>query len=127
MREMLATTAAISRPGMGKKVALITDGRFSGAARGFCVGHVGPEAAEGGPIALLRDGDIITINAVTGELSVSLSEHEMEAWRPEWSGRRPIQYATCAICKFARLVGGARGGAVSHPGAKAEKQVYMDL
>ena len=88
---------------------------------------MGPEAAEGGPIALLRDGDMITINAVTGELSVSLSESEMEARRSEWRGPRPTQYATGAIWTFARLVGGARWGAVTHPGAKAEKHVYVDL
>ena len=79
MREMLATTAALSGQGMGKKVALITDGRFSGATRGFCVGHVGPESAHGGPIALLQDGDVITINAVTGELSVALTDEELAA------------------------------------------------
>ena len=79
MREMLATTAALSGQGMGKKVALITDGRFSGATRGFCVGHVGPEAAHGGPIALLQDGDMITMNAITGELSVDLTDDELAA------------------------------------------------
>lgn len=127
MREMLATTAAISGQGMGKKVALITDGRFSGATRGFCVGHVGPEAAHGGPIALLRDGDMITINAITGELSVALSDEELATRRAAWSGPKPTQYATGAIWKFAKLVGGARWGAVTHPGAKSEKHIYMDL
>jgi dihydroxy-acid dehydratase len=126
MREMLATTAAISGQGMGKKVALITDGRFSGATRGFCVGHIGPEAAHGGPIALIRTGDIITINAITGALSVALSDEELAARRAAWSGPRPTQYATGAIWKFAKLVGGARWGAVTHPGAKAEKHIYMD-
>ena len=127
MREMLATTAAISGQGMGKKVALITDGRFSGATRGFCVGHIGPEAAHGGPIALLRTGDVITINAITGALSVALSDEELATRRAAWSGPRPTQYATGAIWKFAKLVGGARWGAVTHPGAKAEKHIYMDL
>jgi dihydroxy-acid dehydratase len=127
MREMLATTAAISGQGMGKKVALITDGRFSGATRGFCVGHVGPEAAHGGPIALVRDGDLITIDAIRGELSVALSQDDLATRRTSWSGPRPTQYATGAIWKFAYLVGGARWGAVTHPGAKAEKHVYMDL
>jgi dihydroxy-acid dehydratase len=127
MREMLATTAAISGQGMGKKVALITDGRFSGATRGFCVGHVGPETAHGGPIALIRDGDMITINAISGELSVAVSQDDLVARRATWSGPRPTQYATGAIWKFARLVGGARWGAVTHPGAKAEKHVYVDL
>ncbi|NAZ38033.1 dihydroxy-acid dehydratase [Rubellimicrobium sp. CFH 75288] len=126
MREMLATTAAISGQGMGKKVALITDGRFSGATRGFCVGHVGPEAAHGGPIALLRDGDMITIDAIRGELSVALSDEELEARRREWSGPRPTPYTSGAIWKFARLVGSARYGAVTHPGAAGESHVYAD-
>ncbi|MBL9062693.1 dihydroxy-acid dehydratase [Tabrizicola sp.] len=126
MREMLATTAALSGQGMGKKVALITDGRFSGATRGFCVGHVGPEAAHGGPIALLRNGDVITLNAVTGELSVALSDEELAKRKAEWKGPRKTQYTSGAVHKFARLVGGARWGAVTHPGAKAESHVYMD-
>jgi dihydroxy-acid dehydratase len=126
MREMLATTAALSGQGAGKKVALITDGRFSGATRGFCVGHVGPEAAHGGPIALLKDGDMITINAVTGELSVALSDAELADRKAKWKGPRPTEYATGAIWKFARLCGGARYGAVTHPGAKAERHVYVD-
>ncbi|TNC61954.1 dihydroxy-acid dehydratase [Rubellimicrobium roseum] len=126
MREMLSTTAALSGQGMGKKVALITDGRFSGATRGFCVGHVGPEAAHGGPIALLRNGDMITLNAVTGELSVALSDEELAQRRAEWQGPRETQYASGAIWKFAKLVGGARYGAVTHPGAKGERHVYMD-
>ncbi len=127
MREMLATTAALSGQGMGKKVALITDGRFSGATRGFCVGHVGPEAAHGGPIALLRDGDMITINAVTGELSVDLSDEELARRKAEWKGPRPTIYTTGALAKYARLVGPTRYGAVTHEGAKAERHVYMDL
>ncbi|MFO1202524.1 MAG: dihydroxy-acid dehydratase [Tabrizicola sp.] len=126
MREMLATTAALSGQGMGKKVALITDGRFSGATRGFCVGHVGPEAAHGGPIALLKNGDMITLNAVTGELSVALSDEELAKRRAEWKGPRKTQYTSGAVHKFARLVGGARWGAVTHPGAKGESHVYMD-
>ncbi|PLL10581.1 dihydroxy-acid dehydratase [Tabrizicola sp. TH137] len=127
MREMLATTAAISGQGMGKKVALITDGRFSGATRGFCVGHVGPEAAHGGPIALIRDGDMITINAITGELSVAVDEAELARRKTEWKGPRQTIYATGAVWKFAKLVGGARWGAVTHPGAAAERHIYMDL
>jgi dihydroxy-acid dehydratase len=126
MREMLSTTAALSGQGMGKKVALITDGRFSGATRGFCVGHVGPEAAHGGPIALLRNGDMITLNALTGELSVALSDEELAQRRAEWKGPRETAYATGAVWKFAKLCGGARWGAVTHPGAKAERHVYMD-
>ncbi len=127
MREMLATTAALSGQGMGKKVALITDGRFSGATRGFCVGHVGPEAAHGGPIGMLRNGDMITIDAIRGELSVALSDDELAQRRQEWAGPRKTIYATGAIHKFAKLVGGARWGAVTHPGGKAEEHVYMDL
>ncbi|WP_102110181.1 dihydroxy-acid dehydratase [Oceaniglobus roseus] len=127
MREMLSTTAALSGQGMGKKVALITDGRFSGATRGFCVGHVGPEAAQGGPIALLKDGDIITIDAVKGELSVDLSAEEMDARRADWGGARPTNYAAGALWKYAQLVGPTYKGAVTHPGATAETHVYMDL
>ncbi len=126
MREMLSTTAALSGQGMGKKVALITDGRFSGATRGFCVGHVGPEAAHGGPIALLQNGDIITLNALTGELSVNVSDEDMAKRKAEWKGPRKTQYTSGAVHKFAKLVGGARWGAVTHPGAKAESHVYMD-
>jgi len=127
MREMLATTAALSGQGMGKKVALITDGRFSGATRGFCVGHVGPEAAHGGPIAMLKNGDKITINAITGELSVDLSDDELAARKADWPGPRPTIYASGALWKFAQQVGETYKGAVTHPGGKAEKHVYMDL
>ncbi|UWQ21889.1 dihydroxy-acid dehydratase [Jannaschia sp. W003] len=127
MREMLATTAALSGQGMGKKVALITDGRFSGATRGFCVGHVGPEAAHGGPIALVRDGDRITIDAVDGVLSVDVDAAEMERRRAEWGGPRETIYATGALWKYAQLVGPARTGAPTHPGGAREKHVYMDL
>jgi len=127
MREMLATTAALSGQGMGKKVALITDGRFSGATRGFCVGHVGPEAAHGGPIALLKDGDIITLNAITGELSVDLTDEELAARKDAWAGPRETIYASGALWKFSQLVGATRYGATTHPGAKEEKHIYMDL
>ncbi|TRD21983.1 dihydroxy-acid dehydratase [Palleronia caenipelagi] len=127
MREMLATTAALSGQGMGKKVALITDGRFSGATRGFCVGHVGPEAAHGGPIALLKDGDVITIDAVNGEISVALDDAELEARRKDWSGAKPTNYASGALWKFAQLVGPTYKGAVTHPGAEAETHIYMDI
>lgn len=99
MREMLATTAALSGQGMGKKVALITDGRFSGATRGFCVGHVGPEAAHGGPIALLQDGDMITINAISGALSVDMSDEELTTRKATWSGPRETIYASGALWK----------------------------
>ncbi|MGK7752681.1 MULTISPECIES: dihydroxy-acid dehydratase [unclassified Roseovarius] len=127
MREMLATTAALSGQGMGKKVALITDGRFSGATRGFCVGHVGPEAAHCGPIAMLKNGDIITIDAIKGELSVDLSDAELEARKKDWPGPRETIYASGALWKYAQLVGETYKGAVTHPGAKAERHVYADL
>ena len=126
MREMLSTTSALYGQGMGEKVALITDGRFSGATRGFCVGHVGPEAAHGGPIALLKTGDVITLNAVTGEISVALSDAELAARKADWKGPRKTAYTSGAIYKFTKLVGGARWGAVTHPGAKGESHVYMD-
>ncbi len=127
MREMLATTAALSGQGMGKKVALITDGRFSGATRGFCVGHVGPEAAHGGPIALIRDGDMITLDAIKGVISVDLTDEELEKRRAEWEGPRETIYANGALWKYAQQVGPTRLGAVTHPGAKKERHVYMDL
>ncbi len=127
MREMLATTAALSGQGMGKKVALITDGRFSGATRGFCVGHVGPEAAQGGPIALIRNGDVITIDAISGEISVDLDAATLDARRQDWDGARPTNYASGALWKYARLVGPTYKGAVTHPGAQEETHVYMDL
>jgi dihydroxy-acid dehydratase len=127
MREMLATTAALSGQGMGKKVALITDGRFSGATRGFCVGHVGPEAALGGPIGLLKTGDMITINAIEGTIDVDLPEAELEERRKAWAGPRKTNYASGALWKYAQLVGPTYLGAVTHPGAKAETHVYMDL
>ena len=127
MREMLATTAALSGQGMGKKVALITDGRFSGATRGFCVGHVGPEAAHCGPIALLKNGDMITINALTGELSVDLSDDELAARKEDWAGPRDTIYATGALWKYAQQVGATNKGAVTHPGGKMERHTYMDI
>ena len=127
MREMLSTTAALSGQGMGKKVALITDGRFSGATRGFCIGHVGPEAALGGPIALLRDGDVITIDALEGRIDVDLNEEELARRRGEWAGPRPTIYTSGALWKYAQLVGPTRTGAVTHPGAEGESHVYADL
>ncbi len=127
MREMLATTAALSGQGMGKKVALITDGRFSGATRGFCVGHVGPESAHCGPIALIEDGDIITIDATKGEISVDLTDGELEARKAKWQGPRKTIYASGALWKYARLVGSTRKGAVTHPGGAEEAHCYMDL
>ncbi|PIE16072.1 MAG: dihydroxy-acid dehydratase [Rhodobacterales bacterium] len=127
MREMLATTAALSGQGMGKKVALITDGRFSGATRGFCVGHVGPEAAHGGPIALLQDGDMITLNAIEGTISADISDEEMAKRKANWKGPRETIYASGALWKYAQQVGATYLGAVTHPGAKKERHIYMDM
>ncbi|MEO1502195.1 MAG: dihydroxy-acid dehydratase [Pseudomonadota bacterium] len=127
MREMLATTAALSGQGMGKKVALITDGRFSGATRGFCVGHVGPEAAACGPIALLQDGDVITIDAILGELSVALTDEEFEERKKAWAGPKETIYASGALWKYAQLVSETYRGAVTHPGAAKERHMYSDL
>ena len=126
MREMLSTTAAIYGQGMGDKVALITDGRFSGATRGFCIGHVGPEAAVGGPIALLRDGDMITLNAETGEISVALSDAELAERKKSWKPRT-TNYQSGALWKYAQTVGTAEKGAVTHPGGKAETHVFADI
>jgi dihydroxy-acid dehydratase len=126
MREMLATTAALYGQGMGDKVALITDGRFSGATRGFCVGHVGPEAAVGGPIALLRDGDIIEMDAIKGVLAVKLSESELERRKKDWKPRQS-EFGSGAIWKYAQQVGPARYGAVTHPGAQGEARCYADI
>jgi dihydroxy-acid dehydratase len=126
MREMLSTTAALYGQGMGGKVALITDGRFSGATRGFCIGHVGPEAATGGPIGLLRDGDIIAIDAVEGLLNVELSDVELAARAKDWKPRR-TDYQSGAIWKYAQTVGPARDGAVTHPGAASETHCYADI
>jgi len=126
MREMLSTTAALYGQGMGEKVALITDARFSGATRGFCVGHVNPEAAVGGPIGLLKDGDIITIDAKAGTIDVDLSDDEWEKRRQEWKPREN-DYQSGALWKYAQTVGQARHGAVTHPGATKEKHVYADI
>jgi len=126
MREMLATTAALYGQGMGGKVALITDGRFSGATRGFCVGHVGPEAAVGGPIALIKDGDLIRLDAERGTLEVELSQAELEARKARW--KAPASEVTSGyIWKYAQQVGSARLGAVTHPGAHAETSCYADI
>ena len=127
MREMLATTAALSGQGMDKRVALITDGRFSGATRGFCVGHVGPEAYHGGPISLLRDGDRITLNVIEGSITVDLTAEEMASRKVNWTGPRDTLYASGALWKYAQLVGATYKGAVTHPGGAAEKHDYMAL
>jgi dihydroxy-acid dehydratase len=126
MREMLSTTAALYGQGAGDKVALITDGRFSGATRGFCIGHVGPEAAVGGPIGLLRDGDIIAIDAEKGTLEVELSDAELATRRKAWKPRQH-DFQSGALWKYAQTVGDAEKGAVTHPGGKAETHVYADI
>jgi dihydroxy-acid dehydratase len=126
MREMLSTTAALYGQGVGDKVALITDGRFSGGTRGFCIGHVGPEAAVGGPIGLLEDGDIISIDAENGTLDVEVDEAELAARAKRWKAP-PNPYQSGALRKYAELVGPARKGAVTHAGAKAEVVCYADI
>ena len=126
MREMLSTTAALYGQGMGDKVALITDGRFSGATRGFCIGHVGPEAAVGGPIAHIKDGDIITLDANTGEISVNVSDADLAERAKSWKPRES-EYGSGAIWKYAQLVGPARYGALTTPGADKEKSCYADI
>jgi dihydroxy-acid dehydratase len=126
MREMLSTTSALYGQGMGDKVALITDGRFSGATRGFCIGHVGPEAAAGGPIGLLKDGDVVAIDAVGRTISVELTDAELEERREAWRPRRH-DFQSGALWKYAQLVGEAETGAVTHPGARAETHVYADV
>ena len=126
MREMLSTTAALYGQGVGEKVALITDGRFSGATHGFSIGHVGPEAAVGGPIALLKDGDRITIDAVNGTIDVALSDAELAERKRAWTQRK-TDYQSGTLWKYAQTVGDAENGAVTHPGARAETHVYADI
>jgi len=126
MREMLATTAALYGQGAGDKVALITDGRFSGATRGFCIGHVGPEAAVGGPIGLLKDGDIIKLDAEAGTMSVDLSDEELAKRRAEWKPRSH-DYQSGALWRYEQTVGSAEKGAVTHPGGKAETHCFADI
>ncbi|MBJ65507.1 MAG: dihydroxy-acid dehydratase [Rhodobiaceae bacterium] len=126
MREMLSTTAALYGQGKGDKVALVTDGRFSGGTRGFCIGHVGPEAADGGPIALVKDGDIITIDAELGTIDIDLSKEELESRKKNWV-KPKTDYNTGTLWKYAKQVGPARYGAVTHPGAKEETHCYADI
>ena len=126
MREMLSTTAALYGQGAGETVALITDGRFSGATHGFCVGHIGPEAAVGGPIALLKDGDPITIDAVAGTIDVAVGEAELAERRRAWTARRN-DHQSGALWRYAQTVGDAEKGAVTHPGARAEIRAYADI
>ncbi len=126
MREMLSTTAALAGQGRGDKVALVTDGRFSGGTRGLCVGHVGPEAQLGGPIALVRDGDIISIDADAGTIDLEVDPIELETRAHHWE---PIEtaYGSGALWKFAQTVGPACAGAVTHPGMAGERHVYADI
>ena len=126
MREMLSTTAAIYGQGMGEKVALITDGRFSGATRGFCIGHVSPEASIGGMIGLLKDGDEIEIDAEKGSISVNLSDEEIKKRKSKWKPK-DSNFESGTLWKYAQSVGDATNGAVTHPGAFKEKKVYADI
>jgi len=126
MREMLSTTAALYGQGMGEKVALITDGRFSGGTRGFCIGHVGPEAADGGPIALVEDGDTIRIDAAAGTIDLDVADEVLAARKAEWRARQS-DYGAGALWRYAQNVGPAYKGAVTHPGARAERHVYADI
>ena len=126
MREMLSTTAALYGQGMGEDVALITDGRFSGATRGFCIGHVGPEAAVGGPIALVEDGDLISIDAEAGTIDLHVEEAVLAARRALWQPR-VHDYQSGALWRYAQTVGPAHQGALTHPGAKMERHVYADI
>ncbi len=126
MREMLSTTAAIYGQGMGEEVALITDGRFSGATRGFCIGHVSPEAAVGGPIALIQNGDTIVIDANKGTINISLNGNELKKRKLKWKSKT-TNFGSGALWKYSQTVGSARYGAVTHPGAKKEKKAYSDI
>ena len=126
MREMLSTTAALYGQGLGEKVALITDGRFSGGTRGFCIGHVGPEAADGGPIALVEDGDEISIDAEAGTVDLNVPEAVLAERRAKWEPRAN-DYQSGALWRFSRNVGPAYKGAVTHPGASAETHVFADI
>jgi len=126
MREMLSTTAALYGQGVGDKVALLTDGRFSGATHGFCIGHLGPEAAVGGPIGLIHDGDMITIDAQKGTIDVALGDAELDDRRRAWQPRRSDHQSGC-LWRYSQTVGDAEKGAVTHPGARAETRAYADI
>jgi len=126
MREMLSTTSAIYGQGMGEEVALITDGRFSGGTRGFCIGHVGPEAHDCGPIALIEDGDEIEIDAEKNTLELNVSPEILEQRKAKWKPKEP-HFQSGTLWKYAQTVGPAYLGAVTHPGAKKEKRTYSDI
>ena len=126
MREMLSTTAALYGQGMGDKVALVTDGRFSGATRGFCIGHVGPEAALGGPIGVVQNGDVISIDAAAGRIDLEVSVADLEERKKAWKPRK-TNYGSGALWKYAQQVGPAYLGAVTHPGFDGETHVYADI
>ncbi len=126
MREMLATTAAIYGQGMGDKVALITDGRFSGATRGFCVGHVSPEAAVCGPIALIEDGDEIILDAEKGDITLNVSKEIMDVRKKSWKEKK-TDFNSGTLWKYSKTVGSAVNGAVTHPGGEEETHVYADI
>ena len=121
-----STTAAIYGQGLGEKVALITDGRFSGATHGFCIGHVGPEAANGGPIGLIRNGDIIEIDSEKGTIKVQLTNKELVKRKKKWKPKK-IEYTSGTLWKYSKSVGPAFSGAVTHPGASKEKKCYADI
>ena len=126
MPEMLSTTGAIYGQGLGEDVALITDGRFSGGTHGFSIGHVGPEAAVGGPIGLLKDGDVIEIDIIKGTLNVKLSTEEMKLRKSKWKPKI-TEYTSGTLWKYSQSVGPAFEGAVTHPGASKEKKCYADI
>ena len=126
MPEMLSTTGAIYGQGLGEEVALITDGRFSGGTHGISIGHVGPEAAVGGPIGLIKNGDIIEINIHKGLLKVHLTNKELLKRKKKWKPKK-IEYTSGTLWKYSQLVGPAYKGAVTHPGASKEKECYADI
>jgi len=126
MPEMLSTTGAIYGQGLGEEVALITDGRFSGGTHGISAGHVGPEAAVGGPIGLIKNGDVVEINTDKGLLKVHLTNKELLKRKKKWKPKK-IEYTTGTLWKYSQSVGPAYKGAVTHPGASKEKKCYADI
>jgi len=126
MPEMLSTTGAIYGQGLGEEVALITDGRFSGGTHGISIGHVGPEAAVGGPIGLIKNGDVVEINTDKGLLKVHLTNKELLKRKKKWKPKK-IEYTSGTLWKYSQSVGPAFKGAVTHPGASKEKECYADI